>query len=269
MQLRAIIEFLERFAPAELAEKWDNTGLILGDDTTDVLRVMTCLTLTSDVAAEAVARQAQLVISHHPLLFRAVQRLNSSTVEGRLILQLLQAGVQVYSPHTAFDSARFGINQQLAESLELEEIRPLRPAGESLPGAGGARFGTLPGPVPLGTFIHQLCRRWNLPGVQYVGQTDRVLTKVAVACGSAAEFLEDAQAAGCDVLVTGEARFHACLEARERQIGLILAGHFQTERPGIEALAARLQTTFPELTVWSSQVECAPLVWHLPSAEQA
>jgi dinuclear metal center YbgI/SA1388 family protein len=112
-----IAEFLDKFAPPALAESWDNVGLLVGRSEQPVERVMTCLTITPESAAEAVTNQANLIVSHHPLPFRPLKRLTGETSEGRLLLDLIAAGIAVYSPHTAFDSAEEGINQRLAAGL--------------------------------------------------------------------------------------------------------------------------------------------------------
>ncbi len=117
--------FLEAFAPPRLAVDWDNVGLLLGDKSAACLRVMTCLTVTPESAAEAIDRQASLIVTHHPIIFRPVQRLTSDTVEGAMLWRLARAGVAVYSPHTAFDNATLGINVRLAELLGLQDVRPL------------------------------------------------------------------------------------------------------------------------------------------------
>jgi dinuclear metal center YbgI/SA1388 family protein len=122
----ATIEYLEQFAPPSLAADWDNVGLLLGDPGAEVRRVLTCLTVTPESAAEAVEMGAQLVITHHPILFRAVKRLTGDTPEGRMLCALVRDGVAVYSPHTAFDNTRGGINESLAARLGLVEVGPLR-----------------------------------------------------------------------------------------------------------------------------------------------
>ena len=106
--VKTIADFLNEFAPLELAEEWDNVGLLLGDDTANVEKVLTCLTLTEDVADEAVAVGANMIVSHHPILFRKVQRLTNKTPEGRTVLKLAGAGIAVHSPHTSHDSAEGG-----------------------------------------------------------------------------------------------------------------------------------------------------------------
>ncbi len=257
-----VISFLERFAPLPLAEGWDNVGLLLGDRSREVSRLMTCLTLTEDVAAEAVSEQVEMVVCHHPILFRGVKRLTSESAEGRLVLQLARAGVLVYSPHTAFDSARDGVNAQIASSLNLRDVKPLRPATLEPDGSvGGGRYGTLEEPVPLGRLVATAQGLLRAPGAQVAGDLDRPVSRVAIACGSAAEFLPDAVRAGCDVLLTGEGRFHTCLEARDGSCALVFLGHYPTERPAVEQLARILGETFPDLTCWASRVERDPVLW--------
>ena len=119
--------YLDRFAPPALAADWDNVGLLLGDDAAPVQRVLTCLTVTPPVAAEAVAERADLIVAHHPILFRGAKRLSTATPDGRLVWPLARAGVAVYSPHTAFDNTAGGINDSLARRLGLTSVRPLRP----------------------------------------------------------------------------------------------------------------------------------------------
>jgi dinuclear metal center YbgI/SA1388 family protein len=121
-----IVRHLEQFAPTSLAAEWDNVGLLLGERDASVKRVMTCLTVTPESAAEAVSAKAQLIVTHHPILFRSVKRLTDATMEGKMLLSLIRAGVAVYSPHTAFDNTRGGINEALAGRLGLTDLAPLR-----------------------------------------------------------------------------------------------------------------------------------------------
>jgi dinuclear metal center YbgI/SA1388 family protein len=120
------VELLEQWAPPGLAAEWDNVGLLLGDRGAEVERLMTCLTVTPESAAEAIDSGAQLIVTHHPILFRPLKRLTSSTAEGRMLLALVRSGVAVYSPHTSFDNASGGINEILALRLELQDMAPLR-----------------------------------------------------------------------------------------------------------------------------------------------
>ncbi|ETW93497.1 MAG: NGG1p interacting factor 3 protein, NIF3 [Candidatus Entotheonella factor] len=259
MQIRDVLTFLRTFAPPQLSETWDNTGLLVGREQDDVTAVLTCLTLTPEVAQEAVARGVQLIVSHHPVLFRPVQRIAGDTAEGAMLLDVIRAGIGVYSPHTSYDSARQGINQQWADAFGLASIGPLRWFGEGGDGAG--RQGFLDKPVTLEVFVEWVKQTLGVAHTQYVGEPNRCVQRVAIACGAAAEFMADAAQQGCDVLLTGEARFHACLEARTLDIALVLPGHYATERPAMERLATILQHQFPDLDVRASETETDPMRW--------
>ncbi|MBA3313169.1 MAG: Nif3-like dinuclear metal center hexameric protein [Planctomycetota bacterium] len=253
--------FLDGFAPAHLAETWDNVGLLLGDRRSPVDRVLTCLTLTPDVAEEAIRERAAFVVTHHPILFRAVKRITADDAQGAMLLALARANVAVYSPHTAFDSTSEGINDRLCAKLEIHGVRPLRPRPANDTDAafeGSGRFGERPVATDFATFAADVRRAIQLPSIDAVSTTRSIKT-VAVACGSAAEFLPDAVQAGCDVLVTGEARFHAALDARTQGIGLVLLGHYASERFAVEELADVIAAAFPSLTVWPSRDERDPL----------
>lgn len=262
IRLQEVVSFLREFAPPELAEDWDNVGLLIGDPADEIRSVLTCLTLTPNVADEALSRGVQLIVTHHPVLFRPVQRLTAETSDGRMLLSLIRAGISVYSPHTSYDSAADGINAQLARLLELRGIQPLRPnaafASESSP-IGSGRFGTLPHTTSLRELIVRIKPALRVSTVQYVGDLDRPITKLGIACGAAAEFLRDAAQFGCEALLTGEARFHSCLEAEAANIALILPGHFATERPAMEQFANVLHSRFTELIVQASQTEYDPV----------
>lgn len=122
----AVCAYLDRFAPPALAADWDNVGLLLGDGAAEVRRVLTCLTVTTPVVVEAAAEKADLIVTHHPILFRGAKRLSTATAEGRLLWPLARAGIAIYSPHTAFDNSAGGINDSLARRLGLTNVTPLR-----------------------------------------------------------------------------------------------------------------------------------------------
>ncbi len=149
-----VAAFLEVFAPSALAEEWDNVGLLLGDRAATARRIMTCLTITPESAAEAIDEQVELIVTHHPLPFRALKRITTDAHEGRLLWKLIGAATSVYSPHTSFDSAPEGINQRLAEGLGLVDIEVLLPkAGPgSEPVIGAGRRGRLANPLSLADF---------------------------------------------------------------------------------------------------------------------
>jgi dinuclear metal center YbgI/SA1388 family protein len=260
VNIHQICDFFSEFAPAHLAEDWDNVGLLVGDPSRPVRRIMTCLTVTTASAEEAVKQAADLIVTHHPIPFRPLKQITSQTTTGRILLQLLGAGVAVHSPHTAFDSAAAGINQQLAEGLGLQNIRPLVRSLQSVD-LGTGRWGLLAEPQSVATLADRVKQFLRIDALQMVGNRDQLIRSVAVACGSAGTLLSAARDAGCDLFVTGETNFHTCLEAQACSIALLLPGHFASERFAVEQLARVLATRFPTLLVWASQTESDPLVW--------
>jgi dinuclear metal center YbgI/SA1388 family protein len=139
LTVATVLDYLDQFAPRDLAADWDNVGLLLGERSAAVERIMTCLTVTPESAAEALETRANLIVTHHPILFRGVKRLTDATADGRMLMSLIRGGVAVYSPHTAFDNTQGGINELLARRLGLVDVEPLRRAAPSPPLLSGER----------------------------------------------------------------------------------------------------------------------------------
>jgi dinuclear metal center YbgI/SA1388 family protein len=356
--------WLEGFAPARLAESWDNVGLLFGDPRSEIARVMTCLTVTPRSADEAIAEGVGAIVSHHPVLFKPTKSLRADRPETAFLWNLARAGVAILSPHTAFDNTVGGINDGLAARLGLVDVEPLRPsplstrqkvvvfaprsdresvlsaafeagagrigaytdcsfgssgfgtffgteganptvgeagrretarewrlefvcpaeslkavlaaiqashsyeepaidvypiASEEPSGPGAGRIGRLERTESLGAFAARVAELLKAPGTQFVGDPERIVGRVALCCGAGDDFLPDALRLKADVLLTGEARFHRAIEADAVGLGLIVAGHHATERPGVEDLADRFSRAFPDLKVWPSRAEIDPL----------
>lgn len=256
LTVEMVTDFLGRIAPLALADDWDNVGLLVGDPRRPSRRVMTCLTVTPNVVAEAVEGKADLIVTHHPMPFRAVKQLTPETPTGRMLLDLIAARIAVYSAHTAFDSAPNGINQRLARGLDLRGVFPLVFSQEGL---GTGRIGWLEDPTPLGEVAESVKQFLKLESIQIVGDPDKSVRLMAVACGAAGELLDKAREAHCDAMLLGETRYHTYLEAEACGIGLILPGHYASERFGVECLADVLTAEFSELEVWSSRSEYDPV----------
>lgn len=254
-----INQFILEFAPLELAEDWDNVGLLVGDPDGMVDRVMTCLTITPESAAEAVQKQADVIVSHHPLPFRPLKQLTTETTTSRLLLQLIKAGVSVISPHTAYDSAQDGVNAQLAARFRLTETQPLIPSSSVDPSLGAARIGLASEGETLQRLLNRAKAEFQLSNIRFVGSPHRLIKKVALCCGSGGSFLESAIQAGCDTLITGEATFHTCLEAKANDVALVLLGHHASERFAVEHLADVLDRRFQNVEVWASEDEVDPV----------
>jgi dinuclear metal center YbgI/SA1388 family protein len=268
-----VVEILDLFAPAKLAEDWDNVGLLVGKTNWSASKVMTCLTVTPTTADEAVSQGVNLIVSHHPLPFHPLRTITDESTVGRLLLQLITAGIGVYSPHTAFDSAEAGINQHLAIGLGLQGIKPLISATNTVDSgtvdsgtvdsgsvdSGSGRRGWLGESLSLIEMADRVKTFLDISTIQVAGAEDLQVSRVAIACGSGGSFLQPTIAQECDCLVTGEATFHTCLEAEACGIGLILPGHFASERFALVALADYLSEQLAGIEVWASRTERDPL----------
>ena len=254
-----VCRYLESVAPLELAEEWDNVGLLVGKASAPVARVMTCLTVTPESVHEAVVNQADLIVTHHPFPFRSLKKITDDHPVGRMLLELITNNVSVFSAHTAFDSACRGINQQLADALELSDVRPLIKTTELAPDRGSGRAGSLIAPRTLKFLADTLKVFLGVHQLRAVGAPEMVVDRVGIACGSAGQFMGDARRDGCQLFVTGETSFHTCLEAETTGIGLLLLGHFASERFAMETLAQRISDNYSDLRVWASRDERDPV----------
>jgi GTP cyclohydrolase I len=249
---------LQLIAPLELAEEWDNVGLLSGDLQSSVNRIMTCLTLNPITVSEALAEKADLVIAHHPLPFRPISKIVTSTTTGRTLWELTRAGVAIYSPHTAWDNARQGINVQLADIIGLGGLNPLTPtqatSAECI-GLGTGRVGELEVAEPIDEIIRKLQRRLSHLRFSCNQPLETRCHRVAIVCGSGGGFVESALSSGADLLLTGEATYHQFLESQSRGMTILTIGHFASERFAMDQMAIMLSSAFPKLTVWASRLE--------------
>jgi dinuclear metal center YbgI/SA1388 family protein len=258
--LNDVTEILRQLAPLELAADWDAVGLLVGSRRGACERVMTCLTLTPEVAAEAAREQADLVVTHHPLPFRPIPRITDDTPAGAALLTLVSAGVAIWSSHTAWDSAAGGINDQLAAMLGLTEVRPIVPHAD-MPDVGTGRMGLAAEGMSVVALAKNLAVGLASEGAHVAGDQDRPAGLVGIVCGSGGEMLRDLLAAGCSTLVTGEVRLHTAAEAAAMGLAVVAVGHHASERFAMEKLACLLAERVPGLTVWASRSETDPLAW--------
>ena len=251
--------WLNELAPLELSEDWDNTGLLLGCAEAKCQRAQTCLTLSKDTVGEAVERRADLVVAHHPLPFRPLNRITTQSAAGANLWALASHGIAVYAPHTAWDSADQGINAQLAGLLELDALQPLIPHTDpGIAHLGAGRCGDLAALHSYAEVVDKI--RSQLPSARPRGfDSSRAIRKVAIACGSGGSLLNVAIQHDVDLFLTGEATYHTCLEAEAANVSLLMVGHFASERFAMEKLAGLLQSQFPEVEIWPSQRERDPV----------
>ena len=240
MKCRDVMDVMERIAPKRLAEEWDNPGLLVGSPDDEVRRILVCLDVREETVKRAAAEDFQMIVAHHPVIFRGLKKLRTDLPDGRLLGGLLHAGVAVFAAHTNLDAAEGGVNDVLAARIGLEAgtIAPLGNA-ESLSESLG-RVGKLSEPMEARAFAAQVKKGLGAKHVRFVSGGARSVKKVGLCSGSGAEFIERAALLGCDAFVTGDVRYHDAQKAAALGIHVVDAGHFATEQPVVEILAARL-----------------------------
>ena len=246
--VRDIEQALFALAPKELAMSWDNVGQLLGDPDGEVSRVLVALDITEDVADEALASGCQLIVAHHPVMnckWLPVQTVRSDTPQGHLLLKLLRNGVSAVCMHTNLDIAEGGVNDRLAQVLELIDPGPLGDP-EAL-----CRMGTLAAPMALEDFARFVQKALHANGVRFA-DAGKMVSRVAVGGGACGDYEDLAIAAGCDTFVTSDLTYHTFLDAEGKGINLIDAGHFPTEDPVCAKLISYLTARFPELAITKS-----------------
>ena len=255
--LAAVTSELDRLAPLRLAADWDTVGLLVEPARPTVDRVLTCLSLTPAVAAESVRERADLVVTHHPLPFRPVERITADSGTGRVLLELIRSGCGVWSSHTAWDSAIGGINDQLSALLGLANVEPIEPDAD-MPQAGFGRMGVAAAGLSVAALGRVAAQRLGAAAVQIVGDAARPAGRVGIVCGSGGDGIAQVRRRGCDTLLTGELRLHHALEAEAAGLAVVAVGHHASERFSMEVLAQRLAAAFPGLMSWASADERDP-----------
>ena len=254
-----ITNAIERIAPLYLAESWDNPGLLIGDREKNVRTVFVCLDVTGENVAKAAECGADLIISHHPVIFTPIKRIVESDVSGSVIISLIKNGISVYSAHTNLDNADGGMNDILAEKLGLNDVRHFtedeakNENGDSLDNIG--RIGVLDNSCELIDFVGFVKSVLGCKSIRYTGFSNDTVSTVALCSGSGGSGIYSAYHAGADVYVTSDIKHDHAQLAFELGINLIDAGHFETENTICEFFHNYLSERFPGLTIIESDAE--------------
>ena len=240
VKLQDVMQAMERIAPRRLAEEWDNPGLLVGSPHDEVRKILVALDVREETVERAIEDGCDLIVAHHPLIFRGLKAVRTDNVIGRKIARLIKADIAVFAAHTNLDSAAGGVNDVLAERLELKEVVPLAEgAADGEPGLG--RIGSLDAEVSLDDFAACVKEKLGLSSMRIVRAGGRGISRVALCGGSGAEFVGRAAAKGADVYVTGDVKYHDAERAIGLGIHVLDAGHFATEQPIVARLAERLE----------------------------
>lgn len=229
MKCREIIEKLEILSPPSFAALWDNVGLLVGRREKEVDSILLALDITDEVIDEAVLKKVDMLISHHPLIFSSVKKINSDDVTGRRILKLIQNDISYYAMHTNFDV--MGMADAVADEIELKHRQVLDITYEDdLSKEGFGRIGRLPRIMSLSECAEFVKEKLAVECVKVFGDFDMMLETAAISPGSGKSMIEPALSAGMDVLITGDINHHEGMDAVAAGMAIIDAGHFGTEK---------------------------------------
>ena len=257
MKLREVIAALEHLAPLRLQDEWDNSGLQVGFPESEIDQVLVCLDVTEAIVDEAIAAKCNLIVSHHPLIFKALRQVSDATYQQRCVVKALAAGISIYSAHTSLDNAPGGVNHRIAALLGLEKLRWLSPRdGED---AGSGLVGELPASEPDAAFLARVQRTFGVECLQHSALDGRQVRRVALCGGAGAFLLHDAVCAGADCFISGEFHYHDYFENQ----GVLLAelGHYQSEQFTQDLLLEYLHRTCPGLTVRKTAINTNPICY--------
>ena len=241
VRVKDILNSLNSEAPFSLAETWDNVGLLVGNPEQEVTAVLAGLDPTNKLLDEAIALGANTVITHHPVIFKPLPAINTTTPDGRLLEKALTNRINIIGCHTNFDNAIDGVSSILARKLGLENLSPLIPSGEG--GTGLGRIGTFPAPMSFSDFLAKVLDVLGLEYVKVAGRLPDTITTLAVCGGSGSEFAEQARFRGAEVYLSAEIKHNIAIWAGEIDFCIIDGTHYATEKPAVAALVDKLEQT--------------------------
>ena len=253
MTAKELVAPIEAFAPVATQEGWDNCGFSVGDPYREVNKVLVALDCTEQVLDEAIELGCDMIITHHPLIFKGVKSITPSSSVGRMITRALKKDIAIYSAHTNMDKAADGVSALMAKRLHMANLEPLNQENLGL-------VGTLEQPLSAHDFIEFVKKSFGLDRIRVSEPVGEKIEKVAVCGGSGSSFIGDAMAKGAQAYVTGDITYHNfyC----EKGFMVLDMGHFQSEYDVVELFADLLCKNFPNSAVCISRKNNNPIYYY-------
>ncbi|MDD3224515.1 MAG: Nif3-like dinuclear metal center hexameric protein [Clostridium sp.] len=251
LKVRDISCIAERIAPKILCESYDNVGLMVGDLEDNVGTILAALDCTNEVIDEAISKKCNLILTHHPLLFKRPDSITTQTLLGKKIIKLVQNNINVYSMHTNLDSVKCGLNDILMDILGFKNCKILKSTNVSTSELSGKECGIgrvteLEKSIPLIELVHKVKNNLNIDSLRYIGLKDMPVKTVAVVNGSGSSFLKYCENIGADCVITGDVTYHDASDYREMNMAVIDAGHFGTEWAPFNQFASNFQNVIKQ-----------------------
>ena len=258
LKVKDIAKAIEDFAPLSLKEDWDNPGLQVGDREMAVTGVLLCLDVTEEILREALKRDCNMIVSHHPLLFGGLKRLTGATPTERIVAGALRDGIAVYSAHTNLDSTFEGVSYEMAHMLGMKDCRPLEPGHSGNDKEGLGIVGTV-SPTPKLEFLRKVKDTFEVKDLRYSAQTPGIVVrKVALCGGSGGSLIKRALASGSDVYICGDLKYHD-FTSYGSDILLADIGHFESELCSRKILSRAIRSAHPDCVIYFSDCERNPI----------
>jgi len=263
VKIKDVLSALEQFAPLPLQESWDNAGLQIGLTEAEVSGALLCLDVTEKVVDEAEQKGCNLVVSHHPLLFRGLKQISDQTDVERTVWKAIQKGIAIVSMHTNMDNAKGGVNYKIAERLGLQNIRFGTDCGKgdnTASEAGSWVMGELAEAMAADDFVISVKRQMEAESAMCNELLRRPIKKVAI-CGGAGDcFLDEAIAAGADAFITGEMHYHVYF-GHEQQLQICVIGHYESEHFTTELFQDIINRACPEVRTEIAETNTNPIIY--------
>lgn len=241
---------MEKHAPTELKESYDNVGLMVGDPESNISAILIALDCTLEVINEAIEKQCSLIFTHHPLLFMKPSSVTTETLQGKKIIELIKNDICLYSSHTNLDAAQGGLNDLVTRILGYDKWEIIEPYhAKNYPNSelGVGRLVTLEKPISLSELCSNVKLALSIPFLRYAGREDMLIEKVAIINGSGEDFFGAAKNMGAQCIITGDTSYHFVSDFEEQNIAIIDADHFSTEWPPMKLLADIIKTELNNL----------------------
>ena len=252
VKISDIMDSMEKYAPRHLAEEWDNVGLMIGEENKEVTRILVALDINDGVIDEAIEKKAELIITHHPFIFRGIKAVTDETALGRRIIRLIKNDIAVFSAHTNLDAAEGGTNSTLAKLLELENVEGVGEVTEEN-GAMG-RIGNLSHRMTFGEFISKAKKVLGADSLSVCGDLNREVSRVGMCTGKGASVMQEAALMGADVFITGDFGYHEGQTAEDLGICVIDGTHYLTEVLVVPVIASYIAEKYRDIEVICSEV---------------
>lgn len=253
MKLKHIIDYIEDWAPKSLIDTWDNTGFQIGSEKKDIKSILIGLDLDEDILKKAIEDKFDLIITHHPIIFKPLKNIISTNPKEKLILDIIKNDIAVYNAHSNLDLAIGGVNDELAKllniknTINLKEIFKREINGESI-SYGYGRIGEI-SETGLEEFIGVIKSSLNIENLILYGSIHKTIRKVAVCGGSGSDFIENAIEGKADLYITADIKYHEAQDAYERGLTLIDVGHFHSEKIILPVIKRYLEKEFKTLNI--------------------